>query len=41
MLLFITGFGAAAYKNAGGLRGKAPTGFTWISPEEFAGPDNQ
>ncbi|MGA7858994.1 MAG: hypothetical protein WCA11_13755, partial [Terracidiphilus sp.] len=40
MLIFIQGFGVAAYKNARRLRGKAPTGFTWISPEEFAGSDN-
>jgi hypothetical protein len=39
MLIFTTGFGAAAYKSARALRGKAPTRFTWISPEEFAGSD--
>jgi hypothetical protein len=33
-------FGAAAYLHARALRGNAPTGFTWISPEEFAGPSN-
>jgi hypothetical protein len=31
-------FGAAAYQHARALRGNAPTGFTWITPEEFAGP---
>lgn len=40
MLFLITGFGLATYKNARGLRGRAPAGFTWISPEEFAGFDN-
>ncbi len=39
MLFFIAGFGVAAYKNARALRGEAPTGFTWISAEEFAGSD--
>jgi hypothetical protein len=37
MLILIVGFGTAAYKGARGLRGEAPTSFTWISPEEFAG----
>jgi hypothetical protein len=37
MLTLISGFGAAAYKGARGLRGEAPEGFTWISPSEFAG----
>jgi hypothetical protein len=37
MLILTAGFGLAAYKGARGLRGKAPTRFTWISPEEFAG----
>lgn len=40
MLILTTGFGAAAYKSASELRGKAPTRFTWISPEEFAGSNN-
>jgi hypothetical protein len=40
MLILTTGFGAAAYKSARALRGNAPTRFTWISPEEFAGPGN-
>ena len=31
-------FGAAAYRHARVLRGKPPTGLTWITPEEFAGP---
>ena len=31
-------FGAKAYQNARALRGSAPTQFTWITPEEFAGP---
>ena len=31
MLILIMGFGTAAYKGARGLRGKAPTNFTWIS----------
>jgi hypothetical protein len=39
MLFLITGFGAAAYKGARSLRGKAPTRFTWISEDEFAGSD--
>jgi len=38
MLTLVCGFGSAAYKGARGLRGEAPTTFTWISPEEFAGP---
>jgi hypothetical protein len=37
MVILIAGFGIAAYKGARGLRGKMPTKFTWISPEEFAG----
>jgi hypothetical protein len=37
MLILIVGFGMAAYKCARWLRGKAPSRFTWISPEEFAG----
>lgn len=37
MLLLIAGFGAAAYKGARSLRGKAPTRFTWISEDEFSG----
>lgn len=39
MLTLIFGFGAAAYKGARGLRGNAPTRFTWITPDEFAGSD--
>jgi hypothetical protein len=39
MLILILGFGIAAYKGARGLRGEAPTNFTWITPEEFAGSD--
>jgi uncharacterized protein YacL len=31
-------FGATAYQHARALRGNAPRSFTWISPEEFAGP---
>ena len=37
MLVLVVGFATAAYKNARQLRGKAPTSFTWISPDEFAG----
>ncbi len=37
MLILIVGFGTAAYKGARGLRGEAPTSFTWISREEFGG----
>lgn len=37
MLLLMAGFGAAAYKGARSLRGKAPTRFTWISADEFEG----
>jgi hypothetical protein len=37
MLILITAFGAAAYRGASALRGKAPTRFTWITPEEYAG----
>lgn len=37
MLILVVGFGAAAYKGAHKLRGEAPTSFTWISAEEFAG----
>jgi hypothetical protein len=40
MLILIAGFGAAAYKCAPELRGKAPTRFTWISAEEFEGSNN-
>ena len=39
MLVLVVAFAAAAYKGARQLRGKAPTSFTWISPEEFAGTD--
>ena len=31
-------FGAAAYKCARALRGGPPASFTWITPDEFAGP---
>jgi hypothetical protein len=37
MLLFVLVFGTAGYKGARALRGNAPTKFTWISREEFAG----
>ncbi len=40
ILLPIALFGAEAYKHARALRGTAPTQFTWITPEEFAGPVN-
>jgi hypothetical protein len=36
--ILVVVFGAAAYRHAPALRGNAPTGFTWITPEEFAGP---
>jgi hypothetical protein len=36
-LLLVAGFGIVAYKCARQLRGEAPTRFTWISPEEYAG----
>jgi hypothetical protein len=39
IIVFSAGFGTAAYKAARALRGKAPTRFTWITPEEFAGSD--
>jgi hypothetical protein len=39
MLGLVVAFATAAYKGARHLRGKAPTSFTWISPEEFAGTD--
>jgi hypothetical protein len=39
MLVLVAAFATAAYKCARQLRGKAPTSFTWISPEEFAGTD--
>jgi hypothetical protein len=38
MFVSIAGFGTVAYKGARGLRGEAPNDFTWITPEEFAGP---
>jgi hypothetical protein len=41
MLVLVVAFATAAYKGARQLRGKAPTSFTWISPEEFAGTDLQ
>jgi len=31
-------FGAIAYTHARALRGDPPTRFTWITPDEFAGP---
>jgi hypothetical protein len=37
MLVLIAAFATAAYKWASQLRGKAPTTFTWISADEFAG----
>ena len=37
MIALIGTFGLGAYKGARRLRGGAPTRFTWISPEEFAG----
>jgi len=37
MLALILVFGAAAYKGARRLRGEAPTNFTWISQDEYAG----
>jgi hypothetical protein len=37
MFILIGMFGMGAYRGAGRLRGEAPTRFTWISPEEFAG----
>lgn len=40
MLFPIAIFGSEAYKHASALRGSAPTRFTWITPEEFAGPVN-
>jgi hypothetical protein len=36
--VMILAFGAQAYKHARALRGHAPTGLTWITPDEFAGP---
>lgn len=39
MLVLVVVFATAAYKSARQLRGKAPTSFTWISPDEFAGTD--
>jgi hypothetical protein len=37
MVILILGFGSAAYNGASGLRGEAPSNFTWITPEEFTG----
>jgi hypothetical protein len=37
MIVLMAGFGIVAYVGARGLRGNAPTRFTWITPEEFAG----
>ncbi len=37
--VLMTVFGAIAYRRARALRGNAPTRFTWITPEEFRGPD--
>jgi len=39
MLVLVVAFASAAYKSARQLRGKAPTSFTWISPNEFDGTD--
>jgi hypothetical protein len=36
--IMILAFGSQAYKHARALRGHAPTGLTWITPDEFAGP---
>lgn len=38
-LVLTAGFGTAAYKTARALRGRAPTRFTWITPEEFEGSE--
>ena len=38
MLFLVAAFGSQAYRKARALRGDAPTSFTWITPEEFAGP---
>jgi hypothetical protein len=38
--ILMLAFGATAYRHARVLRGDAPTSFTWISSEEFAGPLN-
>lgn len=37
LLVPVAVFGAEAYKKAHGLRGRAPTRFTWITADEFAG----
>lgn len=37
MLLLIVSFGAAAYRGARSLRGRAPTTFSWITEQEFNG----
>jgi hypothetical protein len=39
MVILIVVFATTAYKNAIQLRGSAPTSFTWISQDEFAGTD--
>jgi hypothetical protein len=36
--VLIAAFGAISYRHARALRGTAPTRFTWISQDEFAGP---
>jgi hypothetical protein len=41
MLALVSGVAIAAYKGARGLRGTAPKNFTWISEEEFTGPQSQ
>jgi len=38
-IVWAAGFGAVAHKTTRALRGKAPTRFTWITPEEFAGSE--
>jgi hypothetical protein len=37
MVALVILFAMWAYRNARGLRGSAPTGFTWVSREEFEG----
>lgn len=38
--LFMLLFGTLGFKHAHALRGQAPSRFTWITPEEFAGRPN-
>lgn len=40
MLFLVAAFGSQAYQKARALRGDSPSSFTWITPEEFAGPIN-